>query len=418
VPVTVEFPSDAAGYHVEDPMTGAVLPSYADGFDLHFVARGLPGVGYTKYRLEPRTADASGAAPSDLHLDGTTIENTFFRLTVDPATGHLTSAVHKATGRELVRADAALPFGAPIRAVFGDPAFAVLPGGARVAVVDERPARLRLAVERPGAVVSRVTYTLWENLDRVDVEADVDLEALGPTELAEEYGLAFPFDAEAPEAHLGVLGGFIGPDRDRAAIPPHDAFALRQSLALTDADGTVSWAASDSRVARPRTVAGEAEPTVVAVLANHFPPEWNRNEENEGVWPLRFAFTHRPGTFDGAFTDTFGRDLAQPVAAYPTWLTAAEPVRSFLTLDGDPVHLLSFQPGEDGAVVVRLRNPDPAAEAAVRVALPRRALRAAERVTFVGEDAEPLVIDGGGVFVRLQPNGITTLRLHPVRPQP
>src|SRR5690606_29217645 len=196
---------------------------------------------------------------------------------------------------------------------------------------------------------------------------------------------AFPFALEDPEAHVGLLGGFAAPARDRFEAIGHDAFSLRQSLALTGAEATVSWAAADSRVVHLREVEGEAAPTVVAVLANHFPESWNRHEANEGVWPLRFAFTRQAGGFDAAFTDAFGRSLAQAPAAYPTWLTAAEPEKAFLALDGDLVHPQAFQPGDDGAsVVVRLRNPRPDAGAVVRVSLPGRPLTGAERVTFLG----------------------------------
>jgi hypothetical protein len=328
------------------------------------------------------------------------------------------SVVEKSTGEELVRADAALPFGAPVRAVFGDPAFRVLPvEGATVEVADERPARLRLVVTYPGAVVSRVAYTLWEGMDRVDVEVAVDLERLTPVELTEEYGLAFPFALQRPDARLGVLGGFVAPG-DRFDGVGHDAYSLRQSLALSEAGGTLSWAAADSRVVRLREVEGEVAPTVVAVLANHFPPSWNRNEENEGVWPLRFAFTRHPGGFDAAFTDAFGRAFAQPVLAYPTWLTAAEPERAFLRLHGDAVHLTAFQPGEGESVLVRLRNPRPDADAALRLGLPGQPLAAAERITFLGEHPEPLAPDGEVLTVRLGPNETATYRLHPAYPIP
>jgi hypothetical protein len=411
--VAVEFAHDAARYRVVDGATGAELPSRADGFSLRFVARDLPALGYRKLRLEPRAGDA----PSDLRVDVLAIENAYYRLAVHPQTGYLAELTAKATGTDLVRAGAALPFGAPVRAVFGDPAFHPLPTeGATYTVLDERPARLRLVVDYPGAVVARVAYTLWEGMDRVDVEAAVDLEALRPVEAAEEYGLAFPFALDAPEAHVGILGGFVAPE-DRFEGVRHDAFSLRQSLALSDADETISWAAVDSRVVRLREVEGEPAPTVVAVLANHFPESWNRNEENEGVWPLRFAFTRRPGGFDAAFTDAFGRGLAQAPVVYPTWLTAAEPERAFLLLDGDAVHLMAFQPGDDGAsVLVRLRNPRPDADAVLRLSLPGAV--AAERVTAFGEHPEPVPLDGGAVPVRLGPNEIATFRLHTGSPLP
>jgi hypothetical protein len=146
----------------------------------------------------------------------------------------------------------------------------------------------------------------------------------------------------------------------------------------------------------------------VAVLANHFPEAWNRNEENAGTWPLRFALTYRPGAFDAAFTDDFGRAVAQPPIAYATWLTAVEPTHSFLTLDGDAVHLLAFQPADDG-VTVRLRNPRPEAAASLRVGVPGRALAAVE-AEHAGTTT-PLAHDGTAAAVELPPNALVTMRL-------
>ena len=408
VPVEVEFPREAPQrYRVMDPATGDELPSHHEGHVLRFIARDLPGLGYKKLLLEPRAE----APPSDvLRASATTIENEAYRLVADPATGALTSVIDKRTGAELVRAGARLPFGAPAMAVLNDPAgFVPLADAVSVTVEDERPARLRLVVEREG-VISRVVYALWAGVDRVEVEASVDLEALGPVEVTEEYGLAFPFALASPTVHLGLLGGFVDPARDRLEGIDHDAYALRQSLALTGAERTVSWATADSRVVRLREVEGEDAPTVVAILANHFPLAWNRNEENEGAWPLRFAFASQPGGFDAAATDRFGRSFAQRPAVFHTWLTAAEPVREFLALDGDPVQLLAFQPAGDG-VLVRLQNPRPDAPASVRVGVPGHAITAAERVTFLGESPEALAHDGNGVEVRVAPGDLITLRL-------
>lgn len=415
-PVEVEFPREAGQrYRVVDPVTEEEIPSHQDGHVLRFVAPDLPALGYRKLRLEPRGEDVP---PSTLEITEDTIENEHYRLVADPATGALASVTDKRTGAELVRSDAVLPFGVPARSEFGDEAgFVPMDEAVMIRVEDERPARVRLVVER-GGVVPRVAYTLWDGVDRVEVEAEVDLETLGPVEVTETYGLAFPFALSGPVAHLGLLGGFVEPEQDRLDGIGHDAFSLRQSLSLTDAERSVSWASADSRVVYLRDT-GEPAPTVVAVLANHFPPAWNRNEENAGTWPLRFAFTHRAGGFDAAFTDGFGRAFAQPPAVEHTWLTAAEPVRAFLDLDGDPVRLLAFQPdslprtrsGGEDAVLVRLQNPRPDADAAVRVTLPGRTVTAAERTTFLGEAPEPLPLDAGGAAARLGPNELITIRL-------
>jgi hypothetical protein len=126
--------------------------------------------------------------------------------------------------------------------------------------------------------------------------------------------------------------------------------------------------------------------------------------------PLRFALTYLAGGFDAAFADGFGRDVAQPPVVYHTWLTADEPVRTFLDLEGDSVHLLAFQPDDDG-VLVRLQNPRTDTPAHVRLAVPGRALAGAERTTFLGASPEPLPLEGEAVPLSLGPSEMITVRL-------
>src|SRR5690606_24785071 len=104
----------------------------------------------------------------------------------------------------------------------------------RVTVRDERPARVVLTVERDGSVVARTEYTLWQGLDRVDIAHVVDLAGLGETDQLEEYGVAFPFAMDDPDARLDVLGGFLDPASDRFEGVGHDAHSIRRSAVLFD----------------------------------------------------------------------------------------------------------------------------------------------------------------------------------------
>ncbi len=85
-----------------------------------FIARNIPSIGYRLFYLQkgksqqktqpivqprdrPNTGEASEGAPSPLKIQGTTIENRFYKITVNPVTGNISSFFDKARGKEFIR---------------------------------------------------------------------------------------------------------------------------------------------------------------------------------------------------------------------------------------------------------------------------------------------------------------------------
>jgi len=98
----VEIPAAGAESSVLDA-AGKPVPAQAVKADdgsakLLFVARGAPAMGYATYRVVPGAPKA--AAKSDLKISGTTLENEFFKVTVDSKTGNITSLIDKRDKRE------------------------------------------------------------------------------------------------------------------------------------------------------------------------------------------------------------------------------------------------------------------------------------------------------------------------------
>src|SRR5690606_12356056 len=177
-----------------------------------------------------------------------------------------------------------------------------------------------------------------------------------------------------------VLGGFLDPASDRFEGVGHDAHSIRRSAVLFDGRRSVSWAAVDTRVVRWRET--EGAPVLIATLVNNFPEHWNRWEERAGTWPLRFRLTSRPGGFDPAFTSRFGHEAAAEPVVSPTWLRTADPVRSYVEVEGETVVLLALKPGADGeSVLLRLMNTDPERPARAAVSSPLFEPAAAWRVS-------------------------------------
>ena len=107
-PVTVEVHSPAQGEELEaigadgQPLLSQVLSmnNATQRTRLQVMVPDVPSLGYAVIHVVPVQHAMSIA--SSLKVDGTTIENQFFRMKIDPATGCITSLVDKADNKETV----------------------------------------------------------------------------------------------------------------------------------------------------------------------------------------------------------------------------------------------------------------------------------------------------------------------------
>jgi alpha-mannosidase len=105
--VDVQTPDATAdGIHVTDakgtPLLSQVLSSDARTHSFRLLVRvnEAPSLGYTVLHVLP----GPGTAESDLRADGLTLENSFIKVTLDKATGNITSLVEKKSNFEMIAA--------------------------------------------------------------------------------------------------------------------------------------------------------------------------------------------------------------------------------------------------------------------------------------------------------------------------
>jgi alpha-mannosidase len=104
--VKIETAEPPAGQHLEardsagQPLVSQVIAkdSATHQVTLDVMVKSVPALGYQVIHLVP--ASNPRAPASALKIDGTNIENEFFRLKIDPHTGCVTSLVNKADGKE------------------------------------------------------------------------------------------------------------------------------------------------------------------------------------------------------------------------------------------------------------------------------------------------------------------------------
>jgi hypothetical protein len=266
---TVQFPPGAA-CGLKDAATGQAVPCQQEAGAISFLARNVPGMGYRTYVPAASTPPAPPGEGASRSSVTSTLENSFFRVRLDPARGVVASLVDKRSGRELV--DAASEYGlgqyvyerfdaddaaAYVKAycrtvswwVFQDFAKPDLPPAKDVPHVTASPGKFQLSVSRnalrtvatmraaagkevPHDVTVRVT--LWADQPYIDVQWQVTDKKADPW--PEAGWLCFPLKIDQPRFRLGRLGSVTDPAKDIVRSGNFDTFCLNTGLNVVGSD--------------------------------------------------------------------------------------------------------------------------------------------------------------------------------------
>ena len=322
----VTLKSSAQFAAVKPAEGGPALSVAADGDTLSFIAPDLPPMGYQTF--VPVKAEFNSG---DLQADesAATIENGFFKLTLDGTSGTVRSLIAKDSGRELVDSSAPQGFGQYLYERFdrdqvqsfvkayvkisadwglnelGKPS---LPPAIEVPYRATSPKNFKLRFERtpvsisavmdapagdglPNAVTTRLT--LYQGQPWVDLE--VTLHDKPPDAWPEAGWICLPLKVDAPQFRLGRLGSIVDPAQDIVAGCNFDQFALNSGMTVTDARGRgVGLCPLDSPLVSLGEPGGwkyskEWTPRKPRVFVNLFNNQWSTNFRlwNSGTWTAR-----------------------------------------------------------------------------------------------------------------------------------
>ena len=199
-----------------------------------FIAERVPSFGYKTYRI--LEAETDREYETSLSVDGTVIENEFFRLTLDPRTGWIRSLFDKKNGREVLAAE-----GNVLQAVVDEPpnmsawelglkeqVWNIGENGASVEVVEKGPVRAAVRVKnyfRNSRFVQDIM--LCPQVPRVDCRVQMDWQERNLMVKA-----AFPAAAKNSAAVFEIPCGAISRPVDGTEVP-----ALKW-IDLTDGSGS------------------------------------------------------------------------------------------------------------------------------------------------------------------------------------
>ena len=320
------LPSNKA-FRIVDPETGQAISaqpmaSRSEGTWWALWASDVPALGYKSYRIEVANEERAALPASDPHV----LENKFYRLTADPATGGLASIVDKQTGSELVDPEADWDAGQLLRETLaGGRDFRPgrvstqgagghqTPSGRRGTDLEELrgPRRTRRVRQANGAMVE---VRLYEPEKRIELHYAI---RKLPLTRPEAVYVAFPFAGLRPN-RLRSTGRYRpsgpGPDPRSAS----DWQTVQSFLAVRSEPGQIVWGSDqaplvqlgDFNLGKWQPVTQIDRPHVYSwVMNNYWFTNFRATQEGEFKWS--YYLTSTADTFE------YGSDSIWMVFARP-----------------------------------------------------------------------------------------------------
>lgn len=248
---------------LRNEMTGKVIPAYNDGNMLSFCADAVPSMGYSTFRILTEEA-AVTASKCTVDQSAGIIENEFFKITISPVNGSLSSVWDKRQKKEMVDVRNEYGFGEFVYEKFGNEELDryaksyVKPGAGwvefgrphdPVLTYDQIKGKVKDILYRqlPHAVEATafcsteanedytLTYTLYNHTPYIEICWGMENKRTSPHPVG--GWLAFPFKVDTPTFHLGRIGAVVNPATDFVKDTNHDYCFLNTGMALTDQQG-------------------------------------------------------------------------------------------------------------------------------------------------------------------------------------
>ena len=401
---------------------------------VRFLAGGVPAMGYRVYRMENSRTAPAPVEPKPAN----TIENEFFRVSVDPDRGGVSSLFDKQSGRELVDAQSPYVLDQYVYVAGGD--------NTRLIHIAEHLPKASLTVSRAAhATGVNAVVTPWGQFlsyrvsglhaPRIDVEirlyrGEKKIEIVNrlqkePVNDKEAVYFAFPFAAAQPEFEYEGQNGTVNPARDELAGGCREWYLAGHwarvsgggiSAAVIPLDAPLVTFGDINRGLWPEKFEPRSS-TIFSYALNNY---WHTNfpRVQSGEFTFRYVITGG-SSLAPAFLSRLGRESMTPLETAEldrndkVGLRGSLPATpaSFLGLDGEGVELEALKPAEDGdGYIVRLLET---AGRAGKARLSSRLLefRGAWLCNATEDNLRELATSKDGVDVAVAPYGIVTLRL-------
>jgi alpha-mannosidase len=401
-------------------------------FELVFVAEDVPAVGYKTYRLSPKKEAAHFSA--ELSVGKNTLENRFFKVTLDPQTGAVKSIYDKELSKELVDTSAPHKVNQFV-ARWIQTGKIEGPTKATIQKGQDGPVYGSLVVRSEGAGCPQLIQEiiLYDKIKRIDFANRVLKDS---TPLLEIY-FAFPFHIDNPDFRFEGSDSVIKPLRDQFPGSNTNYYTVQHWADVSDSKIGITlssveshllefgglWPCYVSQAHHGVTPPGFGRDFVKAsemtkghmyafVIDSNF--RTNFQPVQQGDMLFRYALTTHKGDWQQGRPRDFGWATGSPLIGVMVDGKRQGPFEqeaSFCQVDKPNVFLLTLKRAEDGdGIILRLIETE-GKEATVTVTLPHIEIEKALRTNLVEENEGPLRGTAHTVTAPVKAFGITTIRI-------
>jgi len=415
---------------------GISLPGFGPGsVRVRFLAAAVPAVGYKLYTV--RQIAKQRAASVDIR--GNTLENQFYRVTLDPSSGAIASVFDKKLGRELVDSSSPYKFAQYLYVTGGDdyPANSLYRFGAGL-----KPPGLTVHAASSGTLISAtktpigIVATLGSsapNTPSIQTEillSDSTKEILITHHVhkdrvltRESAYIAFPFAVTTPAFTYGSQAAWVNPAKDELAGGSREWYLPTTWASVYNSQVAATVVPLDAPlVAFGDIVRGEwpaqFKPNSSVILSWLMNNYWGTNFPawQGGDFTFRYAITSN-AQFNPPSLTRFGLEALTPLerddvpGTHDSSLLPSEGA-SLLETGNPGVTLLAWKRAEDGDGTI-LRLQDTAGEASnIGIHSPFLTFERAWLCNLLEDNVGEITIQGEELSVPIKPFQVLTLRVH------
>jgi hypothetical protein len=404
---------------------------------VRFLSQDVPAVGYKAYELKPTKEEQPAPPP----VTGDTIENPYYRVALDAASGSVRSIFDKELNKELVNASSPYRFDQYLYVTGGDespnrilefsptsPIPELTPHGAsggKIVSITHEPfgwvARLESSGVNTPAI--RTDVILFDGQKKIGF-----INHVHKKEVYTKEGIYFAFSLamEQPQFRYEIQNGVVNPARDQMPGAGKEWFSVQHwvaadqdgvAAALVPVDAPLMTLGDIIRGTWPKEFGRRAGTIFSAVMNNYYFTNYAAGQG--GDFTFRYAFTSG-GSLEPGYLSRMGREEMSPleidqITPQDKAINSPRPLpagqESFLNIDQPGVVLVTWKNAEDGDGTV-LRFLEVAGKPAqVDAEAPLLDVKGAWMADALERKQEPLAISPHGFRFSVKPFQIVTVRL-------
>jgi alpha-mannosidase len=419
--------------HVDPASVSVLNYNQTQMYDIYFQAEDVPSSGYQTYRFIPAAQPTH--FESSLKVTSHSLENRYYKISLDEQSGAIVSIFDKELGQELVDTAAVHGFN---QLVVRSPRTGETVGTSKSHSVPgvSGPLFASLVIKSSGPGCPQVTQeiVLYDSVKRIDFNNRILRDT---TPLLEVY-FAFPFAIPQPHFRYEASRAVIEPILDQLPGTNTDAYAVQHWVSVSNPEKAVTWCSREAPVA----ALGELWPVPVSQAHHGVTPQGYAHEFLRSPADYHHGYIYSYAAINNFRTNfspvqtadvlyrysltsrvpegtchkdwRFGWEASTPLE--PVLIQGPQPgllpvEASFCQVEPANILLLAVKQAESGdGLVLRLAEMEGQA-AHGSITLPLVEVKRAYWTNLVEEDPQPLACEPHRVTLDIPANGLATLWL-------